>query len=206
MSLITYVLLCALTYGNAGQFNPEVIPDVCTKCFLANIVEVVAIRVGFYMMQTSVPFFDLFAYPGCGRLAAAVTAGLQASAVFVLVVSLVNPGSSYTSRHWLHCFYVAIAVLVGVCWLGFQRLMTHSQDVYRSMLRRDSSIQLSSFEINAGVDENDNDDDQESTTDYHRVEEDPSSAAIIAQANSSLLHRLPASSIAGPGFRHRLPV
>ena len=40
MSLITYVLLCALCYGNAGQFDPEVIPDVCTKCFLANVVEV----------------------------------------------------------------------------------------------------------------------------------------------------------------------
>jgi hypothetical protein len=64
MSLITYVLLCALCYGNAGQFNPEVIPDVCTKCFLANLVEVVIIRVGFYMMQTNVPFLDLISYTG----------------------------------------------------------------------------------------------------------------------------------------------
>ena len=64
MSLITYVLLCAFCYGNAGQFDPEVITDVCTKCFLAQILEVVAIRVGFYLMQTSVPFLDLWAYTG----------------------------------------------------------------------------------------------------------------------------------------------
>ena len=64
MSLITYVLLCALCYGNAGQFNPEVIPDVCTKCFLANLVEVFVIRAGFYMMQTPVAFLDLMAYTG----------------------------------------------------------------------------------------------------------------------------------------------
>lgn len=64
MSLITYVLLCAICYGNAGQFDPEVIPDVTTKCVLAQILEVVAIRVGFYMMQTSVPFLDLWAYTG----------------------------------------------------------------------------------------------------------------------------------------------
>ena len=64
MSLITYVLLCALCYGSAGQFNPEVIPDVCTKCFLCQLVEVLAIRVGFYMMETNVPFLDLVSYTG----------------------------------------------------------------------------------------------------------------------------------------------
>lgn len=64
MSLITYVLLCALCYGNAGQFNPEVIPDVCSKCFLTQALEVVAIRVGFYMMQSPMSFLDLWSYTG----------------------------------------------------------------------------------------------------------------------------------------------
>lgn len=64
MSLITYVLLCALCYGNAGQFNPEVIPDVCTKCFLCQLLEVLAIRAGFYMMETAVSFLDLWCYTG----------------------------------------------------------------------------------------------------------------------------------------------
>lgn len=64
MSLITYCLLCALTYGTSGQFNPEVIPDVTTKCFVTQVLEVLLIRFGFYMMETSVPFLDLFSYTG----------------------------------------------------------------------------------------------------------------------------------------------
>ena len=87
-----------------------------------------------------------FVYPGCGRLAAAVTAGLQASAVFVLVVGLVVFNTSHdTKQSSLEGFYVVIAVILGLCWLCFQRLMTHSRDVYQSMLRRDSSIQLSAM-------------------------------------------------------------
>lgn len=64
MSLITYCLLCALTYGTSGQFNPEVIPDVTTKCFVTQVLEVLLIRFGFYMMDTAVPFLDLFSYTG----------------------------------------------------------------------------------------------------------------------------------------------
>ena len=85
MSMITYVLLCALCYGNAGQFDPEVIPDVCTKCFLANLVEVVIIRVGFYFMQTDVPFLDLMAYTGYKYLGLCINmlAGLTGSVLGV---------------------------------------------------------------------------------------------------------------------------
>lgn len=64
MSLITYVLLAAVCYGNAGQFDPEVIPDVTTKCFVTQILEVLVIRFGFYMMQAPVAFLDLFSYTG----------------------------------------------------------------------------------------------------------------------------------------------
>ena len=53
-----------MCYGTAGQFNPEVIADVITKCFVAQIVEVLVIRFGLYMMETSVAFLDLFAYTG----------------------------------------------------------------------------------------------------------------------------------------------
>ncbi|KAL7575032.1 hypothetical protein ACA910_010843 [Epithemia clementina (nom. ined.)] len=55
MSLITYVLLCALVYGNAGKFNPEVIPDVTTKCFVTQILEVLFIRVGLYLVISAQP-------------------------------------------------------------------------------------------------------------------------------------------------------
>merc|ERR1712174_173256 len=64
MSLITYVLLCALVYGANGQFTPEVIPDVSTKCLLTQLLEVIAIRFGFYLMQVSVAILDLFALTG----------------------------------------------------------------------------------------------------------------------------------------------
>lgn len=64
MSLITYCLLCSLLYGTAGEFNPEVIPDVTTKCVMTQILEVLVIRFGFYMMQTPVKLLDLFAFTG----------------------------------------------------------------------------------------------------------------------------------------------
>ena len=64
MTLITYVLLCALCYGTAGKFSPEVLPDVTTKCFVTQIMEVLAIRFGFYMMQAPIAFLDLFSYTG----------------------------------------------------------------------------------------------------------------------------------------------
>ena len=64
MSLITYCLLCSLLYGTAGEFNPEVIADVTTKCFITQVLEVLVIRFGFYMMQAPIPFLDLFSYTG----------------------------------------------------------------------------------------------------------------------------------------------
>jgi hypothetical protein len=64
MCLVTYVLLCALGYGTAGKFDPEVIPDVTTTCIVTQILEVLIIRFGLYMMQAPVPFLDLFSYTG----------------------------------------------------------------------------------------------------------------------------------------------
>lgn len=64
MSLLTYVLLCALCYGTAGKFDPEVLPDVTTKCLGFQLLEVIAIRIGFYLMEAPVPILDLFCYTG----------------------------------------------------------------------------------------------------------------------------------------------
>lgn len=64
MSLLTYVLLCALCYGNAGKFDPEVLPDVTSKCLVTQILEVIAIRIGFYLMESPVAILDLFCYTG----------------------------------------------------------------------------------------------------------------------------------------------
>lgn len=64
MSLVTYVLLCALCYGTAGEFEAEVMPDVMTKCIIILILEVLAFRLGFYLMQAPTSFMDLFAVTG----------------------------------------------------------------------------------------------------------------------------------------------
>lgn len=64
MSLLTYVLLCALCYGTAGKFDPDVLPDVTTKCLGFQLLEVIAIRIGFYLMEAPVPILDLFCYTG----------------------------------------------------------------------------------------------------------------------------------------------
>ena len=64
MSVITYCLLAALLYGTAGEFNPEVIADDTTKCLATQILEVLIIRFGLYMMQAPVQLLDLFAYTG----------------------------------------------------------------------------------------------------------------------------------------------
>jgi hypothetical protein len=64
MSLLTYVLLCALCYGNAGKFNPEVIPEVTYKCLGFQLLELIAIRIGFYLMEAPVAILDLLSYTG----------------------------------------------------------------------------------------------------------------------------------------------
>lgn len=64
MSLITYCLLSAFLYGTAGQFNPEVIVDVISKCFITQVLEVLVIRGCLYTMMAPIPFLDLFSYTG----------------------------------------------------------------------------------------------------------------------------------------------
>jgi protein transport protein YIF1 len=76
MSLITYCLMCAFCYGAAGDFSPEVLPDIISKCFITQIAEVLLIRLGFYLMQASVPLLDLFAYTGYKYLGLSINMSL----------------------------------------------------------------------------------------------------------------------------------
>ncbi len=66
MSLVTYVLLSAVCYGTTGQFNAEVMSDVMTKCCVVQLIEVLAFRMGYYVLQVSIPvyYMDLFAVTG----------------------------------------------------------------------------------------------------------------------------------------------
>jgi len=96
MSLITYCLLCALTYGTSGKFNPEIIADVTTKCFITQVLEVLLIRFGYYMMQAPVPFMDLFSYTGYKYL------GLTCNMLSGLLLSHLGYGTSgyYVTLLW----------------------------------------------------------------------------------------------------------
>jgi hypothetical protein len=68
MTFVTYVLLCAMVYGSAGKFSPEVLPEVATWCLGFQLLEIMGIRFGFYMMQAPVAFLDLCAYTGYKHL------------------------------------------------------------------------------------------------------------------------------------------
>jgi hypothetical protein len=110
MSLITYVLLCALCYGTAGQFDPEIIVDVTSKCVFIQLLEVCLFKFGIYMVtnqntsgntngngsagaspgagavQTAISFLDLFAFTGYKYLA------LACNMLFGYSVSLIGSG------------------------------------------------------------------------------------------------------------------
>ena len=69
MSLITYVLLCAFLFGSKGEFTPEALPDITQRCFVTQILEVIFIWFGHYMMQVPANALDLFCFTGykyCG--------------------------------------------------------------------------------------------------------------------------------------------
>eukprot|EP00590_Aulacoseira_subarctica_P007782 CAMPEP_0172422482 /NCGR_PEP_ID=MMETSP1064-20121228/8627_1 /TAXON_ID=202472 /ORGANISM="Aulacoseira subarctica , Strain CCAP 1002/5" /LENGTH=389 /DNA_ID=CAMNT_0013163361 /DNA_START=18 /DNA_END=1184 /DNA_ORIENTATION=- len=74
MSLVTYVILCAFLYGASGKFNPELLPDILTKCFLTQLAEVLAIRFGFYLMEAPVSnLLDFFSVTGYKYLGLSVS-------------------------------------------------------------------------------------------------------------------------------------
>ena len=96
MSLITYCLLCAFGKGTAGEFDPKVIADATTKCFVTQLLEVLAIRFGFYMMQASVNILDLFSYTGYKYL------GLSVNIVIGLIMGHFGHGATgfYVTFLW----------------------------------------------------------------------------------------------------------
>lgn len=105
MSLITYVLLCALCYGSAGKFDPEVLPDVTSKCIMTQVLEVLAIRFGFYMLQAPIAVLDLVSYTGYKYL------GLCMNMLVGLVLSQMHHGHTgyYITFLWTasaQCFFI----------------------------------------------------------------------------------------------------
>lgn len=88
-----------------------------------------------------------FIYPGCGRLAAAVAAGMQASAIPVLIVSLISGFGRDESSSGIQLFYFSVAFLLLYSWGCFQIIVTRSPSVNASMRTRDSFLsEISSVE------------------------------------------------------------
>ena len=66
MSLVTYILLVALTAGLKKQFRPEVLGGVATRSIVIVLVEFLVMKLGCYLLNItgSSPVTDLVAYGG----------------------------------------------------------------------------------------------------------------------------------------------
>lgn len=66
MALVTYILLSTLIAGLRGQFQPELLGYTATIGMIVVIVEIVALKLGCYLLSISSQsqLFDLIAYSG----------------------------------------------------------------------------------------------------------------------------------------------
>ena len=66
MGLVTYVLLSTLFAGLRGEFKPELLGVTTTTSMIIVIVEIVALKLGCYLLSISSQsqLFDLIAYSG----------------------------------------------------------------------------------------------------------------------------------------------
>jgi len=126
MALITYVLLCALCYGSAGEFNPEVLPEVAKWCFGTQAVEVLLLRGGFYAMEAPCAFLDLFSLTGYKYL------GLCINMLVGLALSTLGHGYA---AYYLAFFWTASA-------FGFFVLKTLSNNVPRRTAAKGTNRRL----------------------------------------------------------------
>jgi hypothetical protein len=66
MSLVTYIFLQALISGLKGQFQPELFGYIATTAVVAEIVEILGLKLGCYLLSISneSQLLDLVAYSG----------------------------------------------------------------------------------------------------------------------------------------------
>lgn len=77
-----------------------------------------------------------------GQLPVAVTAGMQASAIFVLAISFMTGFGRTGNSHGLSAFFVLVALLEVGCAYCFFRLMFSSHRIRNTLGRRDTSFQI----------------------------------------------------------------
>jgi hypothetical protein len=85
MALVTYILLSTLIAGLRGKFEPELLGYTATSGLAVVIVEIVALKLGCYLLSISSQsqLFDLIAYSGYKFVGIIVT---------ILVVEILNGG------------------------------------------------------------------------------------------------------------------
>jgi protein transport protein YIF1 len=89
MAFVTYVLLVGYVKGTNNNFTPEVLIQAVWSCLLIQMVEVGAIKVGLSMLQTTLPFLDLFSYTGYKYIGLCLaTLSLLFGSTFYFVISL----------------------------------------------------------------------------------------------------------------------
>jgi protein transport protein YIF1 len=136
MSFITYVLLFGLCTGTSSDFSPEVLITAVWRCFIVQLCEVVVVYVGLNLINSSLPFLDIYAYTGykyvglCVGIIARVLGYYLSSLIslycsgmlaFFFLKSMVNiipvteaTGSLAFSRHWVLLALCALQFLVAV--------------------------------------------------------------------------------------------
>jgi hypothetical protein len=145
MSFVTFVLVVGLLEGTNNKFSPEILLEVCIESFLWLVVEVVALKVGFYLLEIDtslVPTLDLIAYTGykfvplcinmviglfCGRMVyylAVIYTGTCLAWFFLNTLKqIVNLGSDSHAKKRKTWFIFGVSALqiFLVWWLGYSR-------------------------------------------------------------------------------------
>lgn len=64
MAFVTYVLVTGFAKGTKNSFTPEVLVDVTSSCLVMQLLEILAIRLGLYLLQAPATLLDLLAVTG----------------------------------------------------------------------------------------------------------------------------------------------
>lgn len=103
MALVTYILLSTLIAGLRGQFQPELLGYTATTGLVVVIVELVALKLGCYLLSISSQsqLYDLIAYSGYKFIGIIAT---------ILVAEILNAGQGTGGwAGWLVFLYTFLA-------------------------------------------------------------------------------------------------
>jgi hypothetical protein len=103
MALVTYILLSTLVAGVRGQFNPELLGYTATIALGVVIFEIIALKVGCYLLSISSQsqLLDLIAYSGYKFVGIIVT---------IAIAEIVNGGKGTGGWiGWLVFIYTFLA-------------------------------------------------------------------------------------------------